>query len=154
MLPTVTRGRMKNAKRLWLLARGTLVACRQEGPVISGLPDLPFDTTGIIGAVTGSSTLQQRMTALDQLQSIVNGLAVGKFAGNTTLLVQAMRAMPQFATAGSGPDGTVWGIFKGGIVGLHRRRRHAWNANQRRREPGHGRATCFGSSACNAAPIR
>lgn len=111
---------MKNAKRLWLLAAALLatapVACRQEGPVISGLPDFPIDTTGILGPVTGSSTLQQRMTALDQLQSVVNGLPVGKFAGNTTLLVQTMKAMPQFATAGAAPDGTVWGIFKGGIA--------------------------------------
>src|SRR5262249_22548413 len=63
-----------------------------------------------------SPNAQERKDALDALEPVLATLPVGDFAANTNRLVQAIKALPQFADAGSAPDGTVWGMFKGGIL--------------------------------------
>jgi len=64
-----------------------------------------------------SLTPQQRKAALDSLEALVTALPAGA-AGNTNRLVQSIRAMPQFADAGSSEDGTVWGLLKNGMIAL------------------------------------
>src|SRR6267143_5767116 len=64
-----------------------------------------------------SLTPQQRKAALDSLEALVTALPAGA-AGNTNRLVQSIRAMPQFADAGSSEDGTVWDLLQNGMIAL------------------------------------
>ncbi len=93
----------------------TLVACADPGTT-PDIGDLPGDTTEVPGTGTTAATLQERTIALDALQLLVTSLPGGSFDANTNLLVQTLRALPQFSDAGSSADGTVWGVFKGGIM--------------------------------------
>lgn len=103
-------------KAVFCLLAAVLTACKAETSLLDALTKPPIDTTGGTGPVTGSATTQQRMVAMDQLQTVVNGLSPANFSGNTAFLVQLMNGMSQFAAAGSSSDGTVWGVFKGGMA--------------------------------------
>ncbi len=96
-----------------LMSSIALAGCAVDRIGIPGLPNIPVDSTT---PVTGTATLQQRMSAMDGLQTIVNSLSSHSFDANTSVLVQAIQSLPQFAAAGSSADGTVWGMFKGGVM--------------------------------------
>src|SRR6202171_5094305 len=68
------------------------------------------------GGRTHTATAEERKAALDTLEPIVAALPPGSPAANTALLVRSIKALPQFADAGSSPDGTVWGVFTGGML--------------------------------------
>ncbi len=81
----------------------------------------PSFAISIVLAACGSkappaATAEERKAALDVLEPMVEAFSPGDPDGNTQHLVQAIKALPQFANAGSSPDGTVWAAFKGGVL--------------------------------------
>jgi len=93
-----------------------VAACKSGESFAPGLGNLPIDSIPGLPQVGGSTTLRDRTIALDAVERVVATLPGQDFAADTKLLVQTMKALPQFADAGSSADGTVWGQFKGGYL--------------------------------------
>ena len=104
------------SRRLFgLLVLLVSTACGGSG-LTDAPPDFPFpiDTTGPVGGAA-TTTSQQRMAALDAVELVLSFLPGQDLATETRFLVEAMRAMPQFAAVGAAPDQTVWAKFTNGM---------------------------------------
>ena len=94
-----------------------IAACGDHSSLGIDPGQLLGDTTLFGPGTTGSLTTRERVQALDALQTVVSGLQGGaSYDADTKALVSKMQSLPQFAAAGSSPDGTVWGMFKDGIL--------------------------------------